>query len=55
MIDWGFKPFAYLPAWKNCSPSKFEDVIVFGWTKILPDVSKMQLIPEGITFLAHLQ
>lgn len=55
MIDWGFKPFAYLPAWKNCSLSKFEDVIVFGWTKILPDVSKMQLIPEGINFLAHLQ
>jgi len=53
MVDWGFKPFAYLPAWINTTPTKFEDTIVFGWTKILPDITKMQLIPEGLAFLAN--
>lgn len=55
MVDWGFKPFAYLPGWMANAYNKFDDVIVFGWTKIIPDFATLQLIPEGLTFLSNLQ
>jgi hypothetical protein len=46
LLEWGFQPYAYLPAWLP-RQKKYEDCIIFGWTKISPDLARMELIPEG--------
>jgi hypothetical protein len=50
--DWGFNIFGYLPAWEpKPTLDLFEDVIVFGWTKMMPDFKQIQLMPDGIALL----
>jgi hypothetical protein len=50
--DWGFNIFGYLPGWDpkptlNC----FEDLIIFGWIKILPEINQIQLLPDGLALI----
>jgi hypothetical protein len=47
--DWGFHIFGYLLAWEpKPTLDTFEDVVVFGWSKILPEISQIQLLPDGL-------
>jgi hypothetical protein len=47
--DWGFQIFGYLPAWEpKPTLDTFEDMVVFGWSKILPEISQIQLLPDGL-------
>jgi hypothetical protein len=48
-----FKVFGYVPAWLK-TQSGFQDAIIFGWTKIMPELNAIQLIPEGSNLLNRL-
>lgn len=49
--DRGMQIMGYVPSWIRASNKKFDDAIIFGWSKFWPKRAAIQLLDEGQTLL----